>query len=587
MKAPIPANEVDRLRAIQLYDILDSLPEKAFDEITQLAAHICGCPIATVSIIAENRQWYKSKVGMDAEETPRDIAFCAHTINQSELLVVPDTFKDARFSDNPVVIDGPKVRFYAGAPLINKEGFGLGTLCVVDLRPRELTADQTGALETLSRHVVIMLELRRAEREVLHLNNGLEKRVVERTEQLNKANELLKSEIEERKRIEQQMVQIQKMEAIGRLAGGVAHDFNNLLQVVAGYCEILLDEPDLRPAHRQSVVEIQKSGHRGTALVRQLLTFSRRQVIEPRDLELNDLVQNMTGMLERLIGEQLKFEIKKGRDLDPIRADVNQVEQVIMNLVINACDAMPKSGRLTLETSSILVEKPLRYHGGEIEPNRYTLLTVRDSGTGMSDEIKARIFEPFFTTKPIGKGTGLGLATCFGIVQQAGGYIRCESEPGHGTTFDVFLPAAQANTQLRKSGRLSIGPVPGCETLLVVEDDASVRQLTAVTLRHLGYTVLEASDGLEALALLQSRSQLRIDLLLTDLVMPNLNGVELMERLAALRPEIKCLIVSGYTEDVLLQHGLQDCATPILQKPFTNQQLSQFVREALDRPAAS
>jgi signal transduction histidine kinase len=582
MKASIPANEADRLRALQLYDILDSLPEKAFDEITQLAAHICGCPIATVSIIAENRQWYKSKVGMDAIETPRDIAFCAHTINQREILVVPDTIMDERFSDNPVVTAGPKVRFYAGAPLINKEGFGLGTLCVVDLQPRQLSAEQTGALEALSRHVVIMLELRRAEREVLSLNNELERRVTQRTVQLDRANDLLKAEIEERKRIEQQMVQIQKMEAIGRLAGGVAHDFNNLLQVVAGYCEILLDEPDLDPGLRLPIVEIQKSGKRGAALVGQLLTFSRRQVVELKDLDLNDVVQNMSGMLPRLIGEHIRFEIKKGKDLFVIRADVNQIEQIIMNLVINACDAMPHNGRLWLETSSILVEKPLRYDGGEIDPNRYVVLTVRDSGTGMSDEIKAKIFEPFFTTKAIGKGTGLGLATCFGIVQQSGGFIRCESEVGHGTTFEIFFPAAEANVQLRKTGRLSVHSLLGHETILVVEDDSSVRQLTAMTLRNLGYTVFETGDGLEALALVQSRSQLKIDLLLTDLVMPNLNGVELIQRLATLRPEIKCLIVSGYTEDVLIQHGLKECGTALLQKPFTNLHLSQVVREILE-----
>jgi two-component system cell cycle sensor histidine kinase/response regulator CckA len=296
-------------------------------------------------------------------------------------------------------------------------------------------------------------------------------------------------------------------------------------------------------------------------------------------------VQNMSGMLPRLIGENIQFEIKKEKDLLPIRADVNQVEQIVMNLVINACDAMPHNGRLWLETSSMLVEEPLPYDGGEIEPNRYVILTVRDSGTGMSDEIKAKIFEPFFTTKAMGKGTGLGLATCFGIVQQSGGFIRCQSELGRGTTFDVFLPAAEANVQLRKTGRLSIHSLLGHETILVVEDDSSVRQLTAMTLRNLGYTVFETGDGLEALALLQSRSQLKVDLLLTDLVMPNLNGVELIQRLAVLRPEIKCLIVSGYTEDVLIQHGLKECGTPLLQKPFTNHQLSQAVRQILETTA--
>jgi signal transduction histidine kinase/CheY-like chemotaxis protein len=583
MKAPLPDNEAERLRALQLYDILDSLPEKAFDEITLLAANICGCPIATVSIIAEERQWYKSTVGFQAKETPRDIAFCAHTIRQDTLLVVPDTLKDERFVDNPVVTDGPKVRFYAGAPLINKEGFGLGTLCVVDVQPRQLTVDQTTALEALSRHVVLLLELRRAEKEVLGLNNVLEQRVVERTAQLKQSNERLKAEIEERERIRQQMVQIQKMEAIGRLAGGVAHDFNNILQVVAGYCELLLSEPTMESStHREPILEIQKSGHRGASLVRQLLTFSRRQVVEPKVLDLNETVGNMTAMLLRLIGEHIPFDIKKGENLFPIRADVNQVEQVIMNLVINACDAMPKGGNLSLQTSSIILEKPLPYQGGEIEPNRYTVLTVTDSGTGMNDEVKRKIFEPFFTTKPIGEGTGLGLATCFGIVQQAGGVIRCESELGHGTTFQVYLPAAGGNAQLTKTGRLATPSAHGKETILLVEDDASVRRLTGVTLRNLGYTVFEAADGLEALAFVQSRSQLKIELLLSDIVMPNMSGVELMERLSRLRPEMKCLLVSGYTDEVLLQRGVADSHAGFLQKPFTNHQLSESVRAALD-----
>jgi two-component system cell cycle sensor histidine kinase/response regulator CckA len=278
-------------------------------------------------------------------------------------------------------------------------------------------------------------------------------------------------------------------------------------------------------------LEIQKSGHRGASLVRQLLTFSRRQVVEPKVLDLNETVGNMTAMLLRLIGEHIPFDIKKGENLFPIRADVNQVEQVIMNLVINACDAMPKGGNLSLQTSSIILEKPLPYQGGEIEPNRYTVLTVTDSGTGMNDEVKRKIFEPFFTTKPIGEGTGLGLATCFGIVQQAGGVIRCESELGHGTTFQVYLPAAGGNAQL---------------------------------------------------AFVQSRSQLKIELLLSDIVMPNMSGVELMERLSRLRPEMKCLLVSGYTDEVLLQRGVADSHAGFLQKPFTNHQLSESVRAALD-----
>ena len=585
MKAPLPANEVERLASLQLYDILDSLPEKSFDEITLLAAHICGCPIATVSIIDENRQWYKSRVGIDVSETSRDIAFCAHTIRQDHLLVVPDTTLDERFSDNPVVMDGPKVRFYAGAPLINKDGYGLGTLCVVDVEPRQLAKEQVAALEALGRQVVLMLELRRTEREVKDLNNVLEERVVERTAELYSANLLLKGEIEERQKIQQQMLQIQKMEAIGRLAGGIAHDFNNILLVITGYSEMLLDEPGIVSGDREAVQEIQKAGKRAAALTRQLLTFSRRQVIEPKILDLNGTVQNITGMLLRLIGADIQFEIKKGEKLLAIRADESQIEQVIMNLVINACDAMPKGGRLTLETSSLLLDTPLPFEGGEIPPNRYTILAVQDSGTGMSADVKAKIYEPFFTTKPIGKGTGLGLATCFGIVQQSGGFIRCDSEVGRGTTFQVYLPTTQTGAKIAWSGRLSITSQRGAETILLVEDDPAVRRLTSLTLRNLGYTILEAGDGLEAVALVQSRSMLKIDLLITDVIMPHFNGRELMERLNALLPEMKCILVSGYTDDILIHRGVLDAQTAYLQKPFTPLQISQRVREVLDNVA--
>jgi signal transduction histidine kinase/CheY-like chemotaxis protein len=585
MKAPIPANEAERLRSLQLYDILDSLPEKSFDEITLLAAHICECPIATVSIIDENRQWYKSRVGIDVTETSRDIAFCAHTIRQDHLLVIPDTTLDERFSDNPVVTDGPKVRFYAGAPLINREGFGLGTLCVVDVQPRQMKKEQIDALEALGRQVVLMLELRRSEREVKELNNALEQRVMDRTAELHSANQSLKVEIEERERIQQQMLQIQKMEAIGRLAGGIAHDFNNILLVITGYCEMLLDEPGVTATDREAVLEIQKAGKRAASLTRQLLTFSRRQVIEPKVLDLNDTVQNVSGMLLRLIGKDVQFDIEKGENLQAIRADENQIEQVIMNLVINACDAMPQGGKLRLETSSLLLEKPLPFEGGEIPPGSYTLLAVQDSGTGMSAEIKAKIYEPFFTTKPIGKGTGLGLATCFGIVQQSGGFIRCDSEIGRGTTFHVFLPTAHTQAKTVRTGRLSMNSQRGRETILLVEDDSAVRRLTALTLRNLGYTVLEAGDGLEAVALVQSRSQLAIDLLVTDVIMPHFNGRELIERLAVLLPEMKCILVSGYTDDVLIHRGVLDAQAAYLQKPFTPAQLSQRVREVLDQGA--
>jgi signal transduction histidine kinase/ActR/RegA family two-component response regulator len=581
LAAPIPKDEAKRLETLGLYDVLDTFPEQAFDEITHLAAQICDCPISTVAIIDKDRQWFKSRVGMKVQETSRDIAFCGHTIMGRDLFVVPDAHRDRRFHDNPSVLGDPHIRFYAGAPLINKEGFGLGSLCVIDVAPRELRPEQASALESLSRHVVLLLELRRAEKEVASLNTRLEQRVAERTEQLDAANRKLKAEIAERERVQQQMVQIQKMEAVGRLAGGVAHDFNNILVVINGYAEMLLSEAPAPEAARTALLEIQKAGNRARALTRQLLAFSRRNVVEPKIIDLNATVQNMSGMLERLIREDIKFKIKPAPALPSVRADESQLEQVIMNLVINAGDALPNGGQIELATSSVKLEQPLPFHGGEIAPNHYTVLSVCDNGTGMSEDVKAKIFEPFFTTKPPGQGTGLGLATCFGIVQQSGGYIRCESALGVGTRFDVYLPAIDAVANRGKTTR-SAPPKAGGETILLVEDDAAVRQLTAIRLRRLGYHVLEAADGLQALALVQSNTALAVDLLISDVMMPNLNGKELVERLGTLRSGIRSILMSGYADDVLGSSGKCPGVARFLQKPATLDQLSACVRAALD-----
>ncbi|MEI9998321.1 MAG: ATP-binding protein [Verrucomicrobiota bacterium] len=376
------------------------------------------------------------------------------------------------------------------------------------------------------------------------------------------------------------------MEAVGRLAGGVAHDFNNILVVVNCYTQMLLEQPGLAPSHLEAVSEIQKAAKRATALTRQLLTFSRRNVSAPKVTDLNDTVQNMSGMLQRLIREDIVLDLKKAPKVYAVSVDESQIEQVIMNLVINAGDAMPKGGRVALSTSTTVLSQPLAYDGGEIEPNRYTVITVQDNGTGMTAEVRAKIYEPFFTTKPAGHGTGLGLATCLGIVQQCRGYILCESETGRGTTFRVYIPAVDKETGLMKSGRVAVASPRGHETILLVEDDAAVRQITGLMLRKLGYTVIEAGDGLHALALMQSKTTLGVDLVLTDAVMPNLNGRELIDRLVELRPELKFILMSGYTEDAEVLGGGPHVT--FLQKPIAIDQLSRRVRETLDaRPLAA
>jgi two-component system cell cycle sensor histidine kinase/response regulator CckA len=385
--------------------------------------------------------------------------------------------------------------------------------------------------------------------------------------------------VSDHKRLEQQFTQAQKMEAVGRLAGGVAHDFNNLLTVINGYSEMVRDRlPPGDPA-RELVAEIARAGERAAGLTRQLLAFSRQQLVVPQVLDLNALVADTEKMLRRLIGEDVELAVDLEPDLGHVEADPGQIEQVLMNLAVNARDAMPQGGRLTIQTRNIRIDAAESRPGGR--PGPYVLLAVSDTGCGMSEGTQARLFEPFFTTKGPGRGTGLGLATVYGIVQQSGGHIDVESARGQGTTFRIYLPRVEALAPTRKSHqgvRLRPG---GRETVLLVEDEAAVRALVRVVLREGGYTVLEARHGVEALRLAEQHTG-PIHLLLSDVVMPELGGRELADRLAALRPGLKILYLSGYTDDAVLRHGVQEAEAALLQKPFTPDALALKVREVLD-----
>jgi PAS domain S-box-containing protein len=389
------------------------------------------------------------------------------------------------------------------------------------------------------------------------------------------------TDITERKHIEEQFRQAQKMEAVGRLAGGVAHDFNNLLQVITGYGELLLET--LRPddPSRDLVEEMTRAGERAASLTRQLLAFSRQSVLAPRVLDLNSVVIDLEKMLRRVIGEDIDLKTALRPGLGRIKADPGQIEQVLMNLAVNARDAMPQGGKLTIETRDAdLDEEYARLHAG-VRHGPYVLLAVSDSGHGMTPEVQARIFEPFFTTKEMGKGTGLGLATVFGVVQQAGGHVAVYSEPGVGATFKVYLPRVEESVSPTKS-RSSVLPAPkGTETVLVVEDEDAVRALVRIILREAGYRVLEASDGGAALAV-AGRCQGPIHLLLSDVVMPVLGGRQLAERLLALHPEMKVLYQSGYTDDAVVRHGILQEKVHFLQKPYSPAALAAKVREVLD-----
>ncbi|HMI92189.1 MAG TPA: ATP-binding protein [Polyangiales bacterium] len=382
-------------------------------------------------------------------------------------------------------------------------------------------------------------------------------------------------------RSEDQLRQSQKMEAIGRLAGGVAHDFNNLLSVVLSYAQLLLAEPEASEAMRADLEEIRKAGERGAELTSRLLTFSRQQLVEQRVLDLNEIIDNMKKLLRTLVGEDVELRFVPAKQLGRIKADPGQIEQVVMNLVVNARDAMPGGGTITIETQSLELDYEYTAQHLGVAPGNYVMLAVSDTGTGIDKVTQERMFEPFYTTKARGKGTGLGLSTVFGIVQQSRGSIWAYSELGQGATFKVYLPRCE---QAEHTVLHSLPPVGvrGSETILLVEDEQAVRAVASGILGRHGYSVLEASNGDEALRLSEQHRG-AIDLLLTDVVMPHMSGRELSDRLLALRPRLKVLYMSGYTDDAILPHRVLESGVLLLQKPLRPNALLKRVREALER----
>jgi PAS domain S-box-containing protein len=389
-------------------------------------------------------------------------------------------------------------------------------------------------------------------------------------------------DVTERRQLEALLVQAQKMEAVGRLAGGVAHDFNNLLTVIQGYAELLGASLANDPERSESLGEIVRAAERAAALTRQLLAFSRRQVLETRVLDLGAVVADTEKMLRRLIGEDVEVVVVKPATLGHVKADPGQIEQVLLNLAVNSRDAMPGGGRLTVELADVTLDAPFTTSHDSIPSGRYVVVSVRDTGSGMDAETLSHLFEPFFTTKEKGKGTGLGLATVFGIVKQSGGYVDVASAPGAGTTIRVYLPRTDARTTSGVRPRVSSRS--GSETVLVVEDEAAVRNLVRAVLERKGYVVLAAQDGAGALELVDKHAGV-IHVLLTDLVMPGMNGRDLAARVSARRPTIKVVFMSGYTADVPTDLGTEG-GPAFLSKPFNERALTVKLREVLDTPPA-
>ena len=389
-------------------------------------------------------------------------------------------------------------------------------------------------------------------------------------------------DVTERRQLERQFLQAQKMEAIGRLAGGVAHDFNNLLTVIIGHVEMATTPLATAARVRRDLDEIRSATRRGAALTHQLLAFARKQVILPQVIDVNDLLGRVDAMLRRVIGEDIELTCRPAASVRAVKVDPSQVEQVLLNLAINARDAMPRGGKLTLETADVRLDESYAVQHAEVAPGEYVMIAVSDTGIGMTSEIKAHLFEPFFTTKEYGAGTGLGLATCYGIVRQHGGHLWVYSEPDRGTTFKIYFPVVDAVAPAHQDAQAARTMLTGTETILLAEDEQGVRDIARDVLQQCGYVVLEAATPAEALRTEAQYGEV-IHLLVTDVIMPRMNGQELSQHLTMRRPTLKTLFISGYTESAMIQQEMLHDGVAYLPKPFTPQELAATVRRVLDR----
>jgi two-component system, cell cycle sensor histidine kinase and response regulator CckA len=438
-------------------------------------------------------------------------------------------------------------------------------------------------------HVRDITERRRFEEELRRTNDELEVHIQNRTAALARANEILRDEIAERNRAEEARLRLEeevqaahKMEAVGRLAGGVAHDFNNLLTVIIGRGEVLLGRVSNNHPMRPDLLLIYDAAQKAASVTRQLLAFGRKQVLQPKILNLNSVVQNMDPMLQSLISDNIEMKCDLGNNLCSVEADRGQIEQVLMNLVVNALDAMPDGGTLRIQTANIDLERAPAGAGANMESGNYVMLAVQDTGRGMDEETLSHIFEPFFTTKHKSKGTGLGLSTVYGIVQQSGGYISAASQPGHGTTFKIYLPGFPIPAEPLEGHER---PAPrGTETILIAEDADLVRQLTREMLEVRGYNVIEAANGEQALQICKTYDG-TIHLTLSDFVMPGITGRELAEQAVQLRPDMKVVLMSGYTDEIS-RAGFLHPGLPFIEKPFTSNSLALKIRDVLDHDGA-
>ncbi len=665
--APIPPSEEERVTALRVYGVLDTDPEQEFDDVAWLAAEICGTPMAFVSLVDADREFFKAAIGSDEREAPRDVSFCGHTILTDSPLILQDTREDERFKDNPQVVSGAGIRFYAGVPLVTPEGYRVGALCVKDTRPRTLSVDSLRALQALARQVVTHLETRRLlqatetaarqleeshqhvrasealYRQILNVSPDMTSVVapdgtirmtsasVERcfgfseqqlvghnfldfvvTDDRPAATDLVAAamsgeessvlrcrvvhsdgrtmlfdvrvgasftedgtvdfvvanlrDVTDEVALEERLQQSQRLEAIGRLAGGVAHDFNNLLTAIQSYGDLAARKIG-DGAGADELAEILTASTVAADLTAQLLAFGRRQVMNLHTLDLAEPIRNAETLLRRLIPGNIDIATSLPPCPTPVRADHTQIEQVVINLGINAAQAMPTGGTLTIGVSRDAADNEAR-------------LTITDTGAGMDALTASHIFEPFFTTKGE-NGSGLGLSIVHGIIGQTGGTIQVESEPGEGTTFTVTLPLATTIAAHEPdTGKRPARTADRTDSVLLVEDNPAVRDSVAQLLQQSGFRVTAAGSGEDAIALAQSGPS-RFDLLITDMILPAQNGRETAEALQRTHPQLKVLYMSGYTDDIIIQNGGYQANAHFLQKPFSSDELLRSTRDAL------
>ena len=551
-----PLAELGRaLERVEGGELATSLPVRRPDEMGRLAEHFN----AMTAVMAATRR-------RDEEALRRSEEDFRGLVENASVGIYRST-RDGRFlTANPALV---RMLGYDSEKEVLGLDIGRDIFADPAERPRLTGANTTSA----------ELKLKRRDGAVITVQ--ISSRVVPGSDGLPDFFEGVMQDVTEQRVLEGQLRQSQRLEAVGRLAGGVAHDFNNILTAIIGYSELLLDE--LAPSHplRASVQEIRAGADRAASLTRQLLAFSRKQVLQAKVLDLNAAIRDLARMLQRLIGEDVKLDLALHAAPATVRADPGQIEQVVLNLAVNARDAMPDGGRLTIETARRVLDETYSRAHADVVPGEYVMLAVSDTGTGMDAETRARIFEPFFTTKELGKGTGLGLATVYGIVKQSGGSIAVYSEPGRGTTFKTYLPGADAPAPSADAALAAPRSNGGRETILLAEDDGAVREVAGQALAQKGYRVLRAPDGQTALELAAAHAG-EIAILVTDLVMPGMSGRELAEALTALRPKLRVLYISGYTDDAVVRHGILAEGLPYLQKPFSAEALAAKVREVVD-----